>query len=106
MLCHVEGNEDFSSFEELEQGLLNPLAADVSAPCARPGSVIPPRDLIDLVDENDALLDGKDSACRQRTVLFYVVFSIKVQLRATRDSSFGPPSSNRCLPLMPSLGYQ
>ena len=60
VLRDVEGREDLASFEQLEQTLLNALAADVAGPGAGAGAVAAPRDLVDLVDEHDSALRELD----------------------------------------------
>src|SRR5258708_12097057 len=56
----VERYEDLLPFENLQQGLLNSFSAYVARAGAGPGSAGAPGDLVDLVDENDAVLGASD----------------------------------------------
>src|SRR5205085_1760956 len=58
VLRDVQRHEDLAPFEQLEQGLLDALAADVAAAGAGAHRAGAAGDLVDLVDEDDAALGG------------------------------------------------
>src|SRR6184192_3854736 len=60
VLGDVERHEDLAAFEELEERLLNAFAADVAAAGAGAQASRAPRDLVDLVDEDDPALGRVD----------------------------------------------
>ena len=60
MLGDVERREDLAPLEQLEQRLLHALAADVARAGAGARPLAAARDLVDLVDEDDAALGQLD----------------------------------------------
>src|SRR5437762_1469750 len=60
MLGDVERYEDLAALEELEERLLDALAPDVAAAGTGARASGAPRDLVDLVDEDDPALGGID----------------------------------------------